>query len=65
MDLASQSQLFKYDGEQLANHINQVLQNLGMHVIWLHRLVYIQTHEVDLDLLCPYSRGILFLQFPP
>ena len=43
--------------ECLGNCISQFLQNPGTHVIWLHRLVHIQAHEVIWDLLQDF--GIL------
>jgi len=63
-DLTWQPQLFKYDGEQLGNHFTQLPQNPGKYVIWLYRLVCIQSLEVVSDLLCTYN-GVGFTPLIP
>lgn len=50
-DITWQPWLFRYDGEYLGNHINQFLQDLGMHVFSPHRFVHIRSREAVPNLL--------------
>ena len=49
---------------QLSSRINWLLWDPGMHLVWPHGLIHVQSPEAVSDLLCPYSGEEIALPAP-